>query len=91
MARKWKLLNGLQDRNETLFYRLMMEHLAEMMPLIYTPVVAEACQRFSDIYRRPRGLFIAYPERDRIDEMLMSAVASLTLSAPAFTWLSHSG
>ena len=65
-------LRALQDRNETLFYRLMMEHLAEMMPLIYTPVVAEACQRFSDIYRRPRGLFIAYPERDRIDEMLMN-------------------
>jgi malate dehydrogenase (oxaloacetate-decarboxylating) len=65
-------LRALQDRNETLFYRLMMGHLAEMMPLIYTPVVAEACQRFSDIYRRPRGLFIAYPERDRIDEMLMN-------------------
>ncbi|MGE0667596.1 MAG: NAD-dependent malic enzyme [Sphingomonadales bacterium] len=63
-------LRALQDRNETLFYRLLMEHLAEMMPIIYTPVVAEACQRFSDIYRRPRGLFIAYPERDRIDEML---------------------
>lgn len=63
-------LRALQDRNETLFYRLLMDHLAEMMPIIYTPVVAEACQRFSDIYRRPRGLFIAYPERDRIDEML---------------------
>ncbi len=63
-------LRALQDRNETLFYRLLREHLAEMMPVIYTPVVAEACQRFSDIYRRPRGLFIAYPERDRIDEML---------------------
>ncbi len=63
-------LRALQDRNETLFYRLLREHLSEMMPIIYTPVVAEACQRFSDIYRRPRGLFIAYPERDRIDEML---------------------
>lgn len=63
-------LRALQDRNETLFYRLLMEHLGEMMPIIYTPVVAEACQRFSDIYRRPRGLFIAYPDRDRIDEIL---------------------
>ncbi len=63
-------LRALQDRNETLFYRLLMEHLGEMMPIIYTPVVAEACQRFSDIYRRPRGLFISYPERDRIDEIL---------------------
>lgn len=65
-------LRALQDRNETLFYRLLMAHLGEMMPLIYTPVVAEACQRFSDIYRRPRGLFIAYPERDRIDEILVN-------------------
>ncbi|MEN3974125.1 NAD-dependent malic enzyme [Emcibacter sp. SYSU 3D8] len=63
-------LRALQDRNETLFYRLLMAHLGEMMPVIYTPVVAEACQRFSDIYRRPRGLFIAYPERDRIEEIL---------------------
>jgi malate dehydrogenase (oxaloacetate-decarboxylating) len=63
-------LRALQDRNETLFYRLLMAHLAEMMPVIYTPVVADACQRFSEIYRRPRGLFISYPERDRIDEIL---------------------
>lgn len=63
-------LRALQDRNETLFYRLLTDHLEEMMPIIYTPVVADACQRFSEIYRRPRGLFIAYPERDRIDEIL---------------------
>ena len=65
-------LRALQDRNETLFYRLLMAHLAEMMPVIYTPVVADACQRFSEIYRRPRGLFIAYPDRDRIDEILLN-------------------
>lgn len=63
-------LRGLQDRNETLFYSLVLRHLKEMMPMIYTPVVGEACQKFSHIYRVPRGLFIGYPYRDRIDEIL---------------------
>jgi malate dehydrogenase (oxaloacetate-decarboxylating) len=67
-------LRSLQDTNETLFYRLLSDHLTEMMPVIYTPVVGAACQRFSEIYRRARGLFIAYPERDRIDEMLDNAM-----------------
>jgi len=66
-------LRGLQDTNETLFYRLLHDHLPEMMPIIYTPVVGAACQQFSEIYRRPRGLFISYPERDRIDAMLDNA------------------
>lgn len=68
-------LRNLQDTNETLFYRLIDEHLIEMMPIIYTPVVGEACQQFSEIYRRPRGLFIPYPERGHIDEMLANAMA----------------
>jgi malate dehydrogenase (oxaloacetate-decarboxylating) len=63
-------LRATQDSNETLFYRLVEEHLEEMMPIIYTPVVGEACERFSEIYRRTRGLFIAYPDRHHIDEML---------------------
>lgn len=67
-------LRALQDNNETLFYRLLLDHLKEMMPIIYTPVVGAACQQFSEIYRRPRGLFIAYPERDRIDAMLNNAM-----------------
>ena len=63
-------LRSLQDTNETLFYALVQRHLEEMLPIIYTPVVGQACQRFSDLYRRPRGLYISYPERARIDAML---------------------
>lgn len=63
-------LRSVQDRNEVLFYRLIIEHITEMMPLIYTPVVGLACQQFSEIYRRSRGLFIAYPERDQIEQIL---------------------
>lgn len=63
-------LRSLQDTNETLFYALIQRYLEEMLPIIYTPVVGQACQRFSDLYRRPRGLFISYPERARIDAML---------------------
>lgn len=66
-------LRGLQDRNETLFYKLVIEHLTEMLPIIYTPIVGEACQRFSEIYRKPRGLFISYPDRERIDRILDNA------------------
>lgn len=63
-------LRNIQDTNETLFYHLIGNHLTEMMPIIYTPTVGEACQRFSDIYRRHRGIFISYPDRAHIDEIL---------------------
>lgn len=63
-------LRALQDRNETLFYHLLRDHIPETMPIVYTPTVGEACQRFSEIYRRPRGLFVSYPDRDRLDEVL---------------------
>jgi len=63
-------LRATQDSNETLFYHLVQEHLEEMLPIIYTPTVGDACERFSEIYRRARGLFIAYPDRKHIDEML---------------------
>ena len=60
-------LASLQDRNETLFFRLVHDHIEEMMPVLYTPVVGEACQQFSHIYRQPRGLYISFEQRDRID------------------------
>lgn len=65
-------LRNIQDTNETLFYRLIEDHLEEMMPIIYTPTVGEACQRFSDIYRRHRGVFISYPDRHLIDDILQN-------------------
>jgi malate dehydrogenase (oxaloacetate-decarboxylating) len=63
-------LRALQDTNEVLLYRLLLDHIEEMTPLVYTPVVAQACQQFSHIYRRPRGLFVSYPLRDSIPALL---------------------
>src|SRR5258705_9612938 len=63
-------LRALQDTNEVLFYRLLVDHIEEMTPLVYTPTVAEAIEQFSHIYRRPRGLFIPYPLRDSIPQLL---------------------
>ena len=63
-------LRALQDTNEVLFYRLLLDHMEEMMPVVYTPVVALGCQEFSHIYRRARGLFVPYPLRDAIPALL---------------------
>ena len=60
---KYIYLRELQDSNETLFYSLMSEHITEMMPIVYTPVVGEGCQAFSHIYRRPRGLYLSCPDK----------------------------
>lgn len=67
---KYIYLSSLQDRNETLFFRLVHEHLEEMLPVVYTPTVGEACQKFSHIYRRARGLYISYDLRDQIESIL---------------------
>lgn len=66
-------LRNIQDTNETLFYHLVGTHISEMMPIIYTPVVGHACEHFSDIYRRARGLFISWPDRHMIDDILHNA------------------
>ncbi|MFL5998589.1 MAG: NAD-dependent malic enzyme [Streptomyces sp.] len=63
-------LRQLQDTNEVLFYSLLTRHLEEMLPVVYTPTVGEACRRFSEIYRRPRGLFLTYEDRHRFREIL---------------------
>jgi malate dehydrogenase (oxaloacetate-decarboxylating) len=65
-------LRALQDTNEVLFYRLLLDHIEEMTPIVYTPTVALACEQFSHIYRRPRGLFISYPLRESITQLLRS-------------------
>ncbi|WP_346268625.1 NAD-dependent malic enzyme [Psychrobacter sp. Ps6] len=66
-------LRNIQDTNETLFYHLIEQHIEEIMPLIYTPTVGQACEKFSQIYRRKRGLFISYAERHQIDDILQNA------------------
>ncbi|MCF2452429.1 NAD-dependent malic enzyme [Klebsiella pneumoniae] len=65
-------LRNIQDTNETLFYRLIGNHLEEMMPVIYTPTVGAACERFSEIYRRARGVFISYQNRHNLDDILQN-------------------
>lgn len=66
-------LRAIHDNNETLFYKLVQAHLTEMMPIIYTPTVGDACEQFSDIYRSSRGLFISYEERHSMDDILRNA------------------
>jgi malate dehydrogenase (oxaloacetate-decarboxylating) len=70
---RYIFLASLQDRNETLFYMLLQRHVAEMMPIVYTPTVGEGCRSYSHIYRRPRGLFMAYPQQHDMDAILANA------------------
>ena len=67
---KYAFLRDLQDTNETLFYALLVRNVEKMLPLVYTPTVGEGCQRFSEIWRKPRGLFLSYPNKDRIAQIL---------------------
>ncbi len=66
-------LIALQDRNEVLFFRLLLAHIDEMMPIVYTPTVGEACERFSHLYRRPRGLYIGFDQRGHIADVLRNS------------------
>jgi len=70
---KYAYMRDLQDNNETLFYSLIANHIEEMLPVVYTPAVGEGCQRFSEIWRKPRGLFLSYPDKDRIEQIFSSS------------------
>ncbi|MBV9750177.1 MAG: NAD-dependent malic enzyme [Acetobacteraceae bacterium] len=67
---RYALLRELQDNNETLFYALLTRNIERMLPIVYTPTVGAGCQQFSRFYRKPRGLFLSPPHRDRLDEIL---------------------
>lgn len=70
---RYVFLRGLQDANETLFYALLAARLEEMLPVVYTPTVGEGCERFSEVWTKPRGLFISWPQRHRIEQILSDA------------------
>ena len=67
---KYGFMRDLQDANETLFYSLVVHNIREMLPIVYTPAVGEGCQRFSEIWHKPRGVFLSYPNRNRMDQIL---------------------
>ena len=67
---RYAFLRELQDTNETLFYALLVGNLEELLPIVYTPTVGAGCQQFSRLYRKPRGLFLSIPHKDRIDRIL---------------------
>ena len=67
---RYSFMCDLQDSNETLFYALITHNVEMLLPVVYTPGVGEGCQRFSEIWRKPRGLFISYPNKERIDQIL---------------------
>jgi malate dehydrogenase (oxaloacetate-decarboxylating) len=67
---RYTFMRDLQDVNETLFYALITRNIEEMLPVVYTPTVGEGCQRFSEIWRRPRGVFLSYPNRERMETIL---------------------
>lgn len=67
---RYNSLIGLQDRNETLFYRVLMDHLTELMPIVYTPTIGQACQEYGHIFRRARGMYISDNDRGHIREVL---------------------
>ena len=73
---KYIYMLSLQDRNEILHYALILDHLTEMLPIVYTPTVGQACQQFSHLYRRPRGLYVSATNVDKIDKILSNTAFS---------------
>jgi malate dehydrogenase (oxaloacetate-decarboxylating) len=67
---QYSFMRDLQDTNEVLFYAMITRNVEKFLPVVYTPAVGEGCQRFSEIWRKPRGLFISYPNKERIEQML---------------------
>jgi malate dehydrogenase (oxaloacetate-decarboxylating) len=67
---QYSFMRDLQDADETLFYSLIVHNIRETLPIVYTPAVGEGCQRFSEIWHKPRGVFLSYPNRHRIDQIL---------------------
>ena len=67
---KYRLMRDLQDNDEVLFYSFIEHNVEELLPIVYTPAVGEGCQRFSEIWRKPRGLFLSYPNKNRIEQIL---------------------
>ena len=70
---KYSYMRDLQDNNETLFYSLIANNIEELLPIVYTPAVGEGCQRFSEIWRKPRGLFLSYPNMNRMEQIFSSS------------------
>src|ERR1044072_4245139 len=65
-VQRYVFLAGLQDRNETLFYRLLPDHMEEMVPIVYTPTIGKVCELYSHLYRRPRGIYVSVRDRGHI-------------------------
>ena len=78
-------LRALQDRNSVLFYAFLEQHLAELLPIVYTPTVGLACEQWSRIYRREHGLFLSWPQRDRVEELLDNAVGDAEVDVVVVT------
>ncbi len=78
-------LRALQDRNSVLFYAFLTQNLDGLLPIVYTPTVGVACEQWSRIYRRERGLFLSWSQRDRVDELLDNAVGDLEIDVVVVT------
>jgi malate dehydrogenase (decarboxylating) len=70
MVRRWRVLQALQDRNETLFYNVLVSNIVEMAPIIYTPTVGWVCMNYHMLFQKPRGLYICATDRGEITSVV---------------------